>query len=191
MEAMTHKMAWKLMGAALLLAASAFGADEKGYIKASGGPHGAGLFVNGNYVGPAMRFTISEKYEVPAGEHEITLKDPRKEDFTTKVVVRPGKTTKIKYKLKDLPEPKPPFGRLRLSGGEAESFISITQGDTGAIYVNDRFMGHVDEMNNWLSGILLNPGTYQVRVESPIFGTINQNVTIEANKVTKIPLVRK
>jgi hypothetical protein len=34
----------------------------------------------------------------------------------------------------------------------------------------------------------LNPGTYDLHVVSPKFGDINQKVTIEANKVTVVPL---
>ncbi|MBM3745385.1 MAG: PEGA domain-containing protein [Acidobacteria bacterium] len=73
-------------------------AAEDGYIKASGKPGAAGLFIDGSYVGPASRFTVTEKYAVAAGEHEVTLKDPRYEDYTTKVTIQPGKTAKVKYK---------------------------------------------------------------------------------------------
>src|SRR5579872_5328919 len=100
-----------LLAAAALLATTAFAAKDKGYIKARGNPGDAGVFINGQYVGPATRFTVPEKYPAPAGEVELTFKDPRYEDYTTKVTVRPKKTTKIKYELKKLPEPQPPFGR--------------------------------------------------------------------------------
>jgi hypothetical protein len=93
--------------------------------------------------------------------------------------------------MKPLEPAKPPFGRLRLGGGEPESFISVSQGDVGAVYINDRFFGYVDELNNLGSGLLLNPGTYDVHISSPLFGEIRQKVTIEANKVTVIPLPKK
>ena len=173
---------------AALFALSA--AAEDGHIKASGKPGAAGLFIDGNYVGPASRFTVTEKYLVAAGEHEVTLKDPRCEDFTTKVTIQPGKTTKVKYNLKRIEPAKPPFGRLRLGGGLPESFISVAAGDIGAVYINDRFFGHVDELNNAGGGILLNPGTYHVRVVSHSHGEIRRTVTIEANKVTVIPLAK-
>lgn len=163
-------------------------AQENGYIKAYGSPGDAAVFVNGQYVGPAHRFTLSEKYPVTAGEVEVTFRDPRYEDFTTKVTVNPKKTTKVRYTMKALEVPKPPFGRLRLGGGEAESFISVAAGDVGAVYINDRFCGYVDELNNAGGGLLLNPGTYNVHVSSPRFGEIRKTVTIEANKVTVIPL---
>src|SRR5579859_4428747 len=163
-------------------------AQETGYIKAHGKPGDAGVFINGQYVGPATRFTVPEKYPAPTGEIEVTFKDPRYEDYTTKVTVRPKKTTKIKYALKPVEPAKPPFGRFRLGGGEPDSFISVAAGDTGAVYLNDKFYGHVDELNNLGSGILLNPGTYDLHIVSPVYGDIRQKITIEANKVTVVPL---
>ena len=106
-------------------------AAETGHLRIRSSPVGAGLFVDGKYVGPAGRFSVPEKWPVEAGSHEITLKDPRYEDFTAKVDVKSGKTTKLRAKLKKLEEPKGPFGRLRLKGGEPESFWSVAQGDTG------------------------------------------------------------
>jgi len=180
-----------LPAALSLVVVAAATAQDTGYIKARGKPGDAGVFVNGQYVGPASRFTVPEKYPAPAGEVEITFKDPRFEDYTTKVTVRPKKTTKLHYSLKPVEPAKPPFGRFRLGGGEPESFASVAAGDTGAVYINDKFFGHVDELNNVGGGILLNPGTYDLHVVSPVFGEIRQKITIEANKVTVVPLPKK
>jgi len=175
----------------MLISGFAFGAAEEGYIKARGRPTGAGLFVDGKYIGPAGRFTVPEKYRVAIGEHEIALKDPRYEDFSAKVTVRPNKTSKVGYKMKKLEPPKGPFGRLRFGGDGSESFISVTAGDTGAIYINDKYWGFIDELNNAGGGMLLPPGEYNVRAETNNFGVITQTVKIEANKVTVIPLTPK
>jgi hypothetical protein len=180
-----------LFSALGIFAVTSAGAQETGSIKARGKPGDAGVFVNGQYVGPASRFTVPEKYPAPAGDVEVTFKDPRYEDYTTKVTVRPRKTTKLHYSLKPVEPAKPPFGRFRLGGGESESFMSIAAGDTGAIYINDKFFGYVDELNNPGSGILLNPGTYDLHVVSPTFGDIRQKITIEANKVTVVPLQKR
>lgn len=175
----------------LIISSFAFGAAGDGYIKARGRPTGAGLFVDGKYVGPAGRFTVPEKYALAAGEHEVALKDPRYEDFSTKVTVRAGKTTKLHFKLKSVEPAKGPYGRLRFGGDGSESFISVTAGDTGAVYINDRYWGFVDELNNAGGGILLPVGEYNVRAETNGFGVINQKVTIVAHKVTVIPLSKR
>jgi hypothetical protein len=180
-----------LPAALSLVAVAGASAQDTGYIKARGKPGDAGVFVNGQYVGPASRFTVPEKYPAPAGEVEVTFKDPRYEDYTTKVTVRTKKTTKLHYSLKPVEPAKPPFGRFRLGGGEPESFISIAAGDTGAVYINDKFFGYVDELNNPGSGILLNPGSYDLHIVSSTFGEIRQKITIEANKVPVVPLPKK
>jgi predicted dehydrogenase len=69
--------------------------------------------------------------------------------------------------------------------------MSIATGDTGAIYINDKFFGYVDELNNPGGGLLLNPGTYDLHIASSLFGDIRQKITIEANKVTVIPLKKE
>lgn len=183
----------KIIGVSVLAVLSIFvlaapAADDSGYIRGRGKPTGAGLFVDGKYVGPAGRFSVPEKYAVAAGDHEIVLRDPRFEDFTTKLSVKPGKTTKFKYKLKPVEPPKPPFGRLRFGGGEAESFISVTAGDISPVYINEKFYGFLDELNNRGGGLLLPPGTYKLHCSSSLFGEINQDVTLTANKVTVVPL---
>jgi len=65
-----------------------------------------------------------------------------------------GKTTKVEQKMKAVPPPQPPFGRLR----------TISSDKFAAVYVNGKFMGHVDEFSNPTQGLLLNPGEYKVRI---------------------------
>src|SRR3954467_9907741 len=164
-----------LLGSCLMIAGVAtnlLGAEDTGFVRARGKPADAGVFINGKYLGPASRFTVPEKYPAPTGEVEVTFKDPRYEDYSTKVTVNPKKTSKLKYSLKPAEPAKPPFGTFRLGGGEPESYLSISSGDVGAVYLNDRFYGHVDELNNKGSGILLNPGTYDLYISSPVFGEI-------------------
>ncbi|MEO8026634.1 MAG: PEGA domain-containing protein [Bryobacteraceae bacterium] len=177
-----------MTGAVCLMAAVSTAAAQDGYIKARGKPGAAGVFVDGKFVGPSERFTVPEKYAVSPGEHEIVLKDPRYEDFTTKVTVRAKKTTKISFHMKKAPVPQPPFARLRFGGGEKESFISVAQGDTSPVFINGKFYGYLDELNNIGGGLLLPPGKYEVKCTSPIFGDISQMVSLEANKVVVIPL---
>jgi hypothetical protein len=182
---------WTFVTALTLALTLGLAAEDTGYIKARGKPGRAGIFVDGKYVGPAVRFSVPEKYAVAPGDHEVTFKDPRYEDFTTKVTVQPKKTAHLHFKMKMLEPAKPPFGRLRFGGGEAESFISVAAGDVSPVYINGKFFGYVDELNNAGGGLLLPPGTYKVQVSSPIYGEINKDVTLEANKVTIIPLPKK
>jgi PEGA domain len=135
-------------------------------------PGRAGVFVDGKYLGPAANFRVARTYQVAAGDHEIKLVDPRYEELTTKVTINPGKKTTIAETLKALPKPKPPFGRIRTEN--ADKFA--------AVYVNDKFMGHVDEFSNAAQGLLINPGEYTVKIVPTNGQPITQKVTIEADK---------
>ncbi len=149
-----------------------------GYLKVKANPGRAGVFVDNKYVGPAANFKIARKYALPAGEHEITLKDPRYEDFSTKVKIDADKTTTISQALKPETLADPPYGTLRVEGGSSKF---------DAVFLNDRFMGHVDEFNNFAQGLLLKPGEYTVKVVSPGGKQeLEEKITIEENKKTTV-----
>lgn len=151
-------------------------AQQSGSLCVKAHPGRAGVFVDGKYMGPAANFRIARTYAVAAGEHEVKLVDPRYEEFTTKVTVQPGKKTTISETLKELPPPKPPFGRIRTEN--ADKFA--------AVYVNDKFMGHVDEFSNVAQGLLLNPGEYTVKIVPATGQPITQTVKLEADKTVLV-----
>jgi hypothetical protein len=149
-----------------------------GYLKVKANPDHAGVFIDGKYVGPAANFGRARKYAVAPGEHEIVLRDPLCQDATTKVTITAGKTSTISQTLQVLTAAKPPFGTLRVEGGSSKF---------DAVYINGKFMGHVDEFNNFAQGLLLNPGDYTLKVVSPDGKTeLEQKITIQENKKTHI-----
>jgi hypothetical protein len=150
---------------------------EVGYLKVSVNPDKAGVYVDGQYFGPAARFASARKYEIAPGQHQITLVDPRCEDATATVQIVAGKTAKITETLKPKPEPKPPFATLKI----------VCPHDLAAVMMNNEFVGHVDEFNNWPQGLQTSPGTYDVRVD--LYGGTSElweKVTLTANKTTVV-----
>jgi hypothetical protein len=105
------------------------------------------------------------------------LIEPRYEEFTTKVTIQAGKTTKLRQKLTPRPGAKPPFGRLR----------TVSDDKFAAVYVNGQFMGHADEFSNSSQGLLLNPGEYTVKI-APVSGgqEHQEKIKIEVDKVTVV-----
>ncbi|HEV2201813.1 MAG TPA: PEGA domain-containing protein [Bryobacteraceae bacterium] len=148
-------------------------AADTGRLKTEVEPGRAGVFIDGKFVGPARNFGVAQTYTVTPGEHEVKLVEPRYEDITTKVTITAGKKTVLNQTMKALPPAKPPFGRLRTENPD----------HFAAVYVNGHYMGHVDEFSNFAQGLLLNPGTYDVRIE-PVNGQnpVTRSVTIEADK---------
>jgi hypothetical protein len=158
--------------AVLLLSSLTCAAADTGRLKTEVNPGRAGVFIDGKYVGPAANFKIARTYEVAPGEHEVKLSEPRYEEIVRKVTITAGKKTVLKETMTALPPAKPPFGKLRTENPD----------HFAAVYVNDRFMGHVDEFSNFAQALLLNPGTYEVKIV-PLNGSpVTKSVTIEADK---------
>ena len=162
-----------LLASASLLCSAA----DTGRIKTEIDPGRAGVFIDGKYVGPAGNFKVAQTYQLSPGEHEVRLVEPRYEEIVTKVTIVAGKKTVLKETMKPLPPAKPPFGRLRTENPD----------HFAAVYVNEHYMGHVDEFSNFAQGLLLNPGTYEVKIvpvngQNPVTKTIN----IEANKTVLV-----
>jgi hypothetical protein len=130
------------------------------------------VFADGKYLGPASNFGVGRKYALPPGEHKIKLVEPRYEEMETTVTLAAGKTSVLHETMKALPPAKGPFGILR----------TISPEKYAAVYVNDHYMGHADEFNNFAQGLKLPAGEYDVRIE-PASGTpVKQHVKLEADK---------
>jgi hypothetical protein len=157
---------------ALLLTSLASCAADTGRLKTEVNPGRAGVFIDGKYVGPAANFKVAQTYQVASGEHEVRLVDPRYEEIVKKITISAGKQTVLKETMAARPLAKPPFGKLRVENPD----------HFAAVYVNGQFMGHVDEFSNFAQYLLLNPGTYEVKVVPLNGAPVTKSVTIEVDK---------
>jgi hypothetical protein len=151
------------------------GEPRAGSLKTKVDPGRAGVFIDGKYVGSAANFHRARTFNLNAGEHEVVLVDPRYEELKTKVTIRAGQTVTLSEKLRKLPTPQGPFGRLR----------TVEFDKYAAVYLNGKFQGHADEISNFAQGLLIQPGEYALRVESMTGAPVHEEkVKIEAGKTT-------
>jgi hypothetical protein len=172
-----HRTANRLLGIALVVVSFGIAPlwGQGGHLKVKIKPGRAGIFVDGKYVGPAANYGLARKYAVSAGEHEVRVVDPRYEEWTTKVTVEAGKTAEINQSLKALPAAMPPFGKLRV----------IAANKFAAVYINGKYYGHSGEIDGCSQALLLNPGSYEVRVEGG-GQPHTETVAIVAGKTAKV-----
>ena len=148
--------------------------QNMGRLRVDATPTRAGIFVDGEYIGPARNHGTVRRYDLAPGAYTLTLRDSGYEDLTVTVTIEAGETTEINPSMEPLDLAEPPFGTLRIKSPDKFA----------AAYVNGRFMGHADEFNNFAQGLLLNPGQYEVEI-APRTGTAARaTVTIEANETT-------
>jgi len=172
-----HSIGFRLAAIGVLFLGGVAFSQQTGTLKVKTTTGRAGVFVDDKYLGPAANFGSTRSYAVAAGDHTVTLRDPRYEVATTHVTVVAGKTVTVKQDLKALPVPKGPFGCLRTKGPEKYA----------AVYVNGAYMGHVDEFDNFAQGLLLPPGDYTVKIV-PVSGGagVEEKVTLKANETTVV-----
>jgi hypothetical protein len=148
-----------------------------GFLKVKANPGRAGVFVDGKYLGPAANFRWAQKYSVPAGEHELLLRDPRYQEYKTTVKIDAGRTTTVSQTLQPRELSKPPYGRLKLSGFEKYA----------SVFVNEAYMGHTDEFNGPNQGLMLNPGDYNLKVSSRAGDTLlEQKFALQQDQVLTV-----
>jgi hypothetical protein len=148
-----------------------------GKLKVKANPGTAGVFIDGKYVGPASNHKFSRTYKVNVGDHEVTLVDPRYEEMKSKVTIHAGETLTLSQKLKELPAPKGPFARLKILGFDKYA----------AVFLNGKFYAHADELNNFVQGLLIQPGEYTVRVEPMNGGQAHEEkVKLEEGKTATV-----
>jgi len=151
------------------------GEPRTGTLKTNVSPGRAGVFIDGKYMGSAANFKRGHKFALNAGEHEVTLVDPRYEEFKTTVMIPAGGSVTLSQRLKELPKPQPPFGRLKTVDFDKYS----------AVYLNGKFYGHADEIDNFAQGLLIRPGEYTVRVTSVEGATLHEEtVKVVEDKTT-------
>ena len=163
----------------LCLAPVVFGAGATdGFLKVHVTPDKAGVFLEGTYMGPAARFAHALKYKLPPGKYKVTLSDPRCEDATVDVTIKAGETFEVPATtLKPKGEPKGPFGMIKVISPER----------VGGVFLNGEYVGHVDEFNNCVEGLLVNPGTYTILIEKAGGeGVLEEQVTVVADKTVVV-----
>jgi hypothetical protein len=136
-----------------------------------------GVFVDGKYLGPSANFKIRKKYTLPAGQHELILREPRYEEYKTTITITAGQTTTVNQSLQPRPVPAPPFGRLKLAGFDKYS----------AVYLNGSYVGFADEFDFGRQGLLIKPGEYDLEVTSQAGASVLQRkVTIQQDKTEMV-----
>lgn len=160
------------------LALLAEGSSNDGYLKVNVTPDKAGVFLDGVYMGPAARFARTMKYKLPPGKYQITMSDPRCEDATASVTIEAGKTAEVPATvLKPKPEPKGPFGMIKV----------IAANNVAGVFLNGQYVGHVDEFDNSVEGLLVPPGNYTILIEAAGGeGILEESVSVAADKTVVV-----
>jgi len=128
----------------------------------------SGVWVDGLYLGYLKELKGSKKILLLPGKHEIVARQSGYKDFSQSVLVEPGQKDVIHVSMEK--DPQAQYPKVT-----AEVKISVRP-RRAAVFVDDRFVGHVDEFEGLGHGMLLSPGQHQVKITLPGYQTFEAEI---------------
>jgi hypothetical protein len=167
-----------LVSAACLAQAENRVLAELRFVPSTSADKGAGVWVDGHYVGYVKELKGDKKVLLLPGKHDIVVRQAWYKDYVTEALLQPGQVHTITISLaKDVrTSPVPATGELKISATPARA----------AVFVDDQFAGHVDEFDGPGQAMLLTPGHHRVRIALPGYLPFDNVVDLRANQKLKI-----
>jgi hypothetical protein len=138
----------------------------------------SGVWVDGQYVGYLKELKGSKKVLLLPGEHIITVRQDGYQDYTARVTVEPGQKQLVRVAMeKALTGPLPQV--------TAEVKIAVNP-SRAAVFLDGLFVGHVGEFEGAGRGMLVAPGSHQIRIALPGYQTFETAINPLANQKVEI-----
>jgi hypothetical protein len=167
-----------LLGAFTARAADNSVLSEVRFAARSDAEKNAGVWIDGQYLGYVKELTGDKKILLLPGKHEIIARQAWYQDHVEQATLEPGQIYIIRLAMrKDGRKPSPTAtGELKLS---------VTP-DRAAVFVDNQFVGHVNEFQGIGKAMLLTPGNHQVRLALPGYLPFETVVDLHANQKMKL-----
>jgi len=144
------------------------------FLGASKAEKTSGVWIDGQYVGYLKELKGSKKVLLLPGEHEIAVRQSGYKDFTRKVIVEPGQRQVVSVAMNKDPQAQYPEVTAPVK-------ISISP-SRAAVFVDDRFVGYVDQFDGPGQWLLLAPGKHQIKVTLPGYKTFETEIHLLADQ---------
>ncbi len=163
-----------MLGAHVPLWASNDIMGEIQFVGASKVEKTSGVWVDGQYVGYLKELKGSKKVVLLPGQHEIAVKQAGYLDFTQKLVLEPGQKHLIQVTMHKNPAAQYPEATAQIK-------MSVSP-NRAAVFVDDQFVGHVDEFDGPGQALLLAPGKHRVKITLPGYRTFETELNLLAEQ---------
>ena len=130
----------------------------------------SGVWVDGQYVGYLNELKLSKKVLLLPGDHTISVRQNGYQDFSQTIVVQPGKTQIIRVAMN-----KAATGPMPRDAELATIKINVNP-SRAAVFVDNRFVGHVGEFGGLGRAMQVVPGTHHIRIALPGYATFETDI---------------
>ena len=134
----------------------------------------SGVWVDGQYVGYLKELKGSKKVVLLPGQHDIAVKQAGYQDFTQKIILEPGQKHVIQVAMQ-----KNPAAQFPDLTAQVKILVSPNR---AAVFIDDQFVGHVDEFDGPGQALLLAPGKHRAKITLPGFQTFETELNLLAGQ---------
>jgi hypothetical protein len=176
-----YPLLWILLSALLVSSAMFAENDVMGEIQFEGKSHvekTSGVWVDGQYVGYLKELKGSKKVLLLPGAHTITVRQDGYQDFTEQVVLQPGQKEVVRVAME-----RAATGPLPSVTATVKIAVNPSR---AAVFLDGLFVGHVGEFEGMGRGMLVAPGTHQIRIALPGYQTFETAINPIANQKVEI-----
>ncbi len=146
----------------------------------------SGVWVDGEYVGYVKELKGSKKILLLPGEHVIKVRQNGYQDFVQTVVLQPGQTQIVRVAMD-----KAATGPMPADDELATIRIDVNP-SRAAVFVDERFVGHVGEFGGLGRSMEVVPGAHRIRIALPGYETFETDINPQPRQkvVVKTDLVK-
>ena len=126
----------------------------------------SGVWIDGQYVGFVGELAGRNRVRLLPGEHDVLIRQAGYSDFNKKAIIEPGLILDIRVNPdKD--------SRFTYPDAKTSSLVRLqVQPDRAAVFLDDNFVGHVDEYYGFERGMLVTPGKHRIKIALAGFKTL-------------------
>ncbi|HEV2248495.1 MAG TPA: PEGA domain-containing protein [Terriglobia bacterium] len=138
----------------------------------------SGVWIDGQYVGFVKELKGSKKILLLPGKHQVDVRQNGYQNFTQEVDLLPGQRQIVAVAMqKD----------LSAQYGTQSALVKISgRPERAAVFVDKQFVGHINQFNGLGHGMLLTPGTHDIKVSLPGYRTFETQVTLQPRQKLKL-----
>jgi hypothetical protein len=132
----------------------------------------SGVWVDGQYVGYLGELQGRNRLRLLPGVHEILVRQAGYEDFDKKFMIEPGKILDVRAQMER-------DTRFQFPDAKTSAEVRLdVKPDRAAVFLDDNFVGHVNEFYGMGNAMLVMPGKHTIKIGLGGYKVFETQVTL-------------
>ena len=142
----------------------------------------SGVWIDGKYAGYVKELKGNRKVMLPAGEHEISIRQAGYKDLTKTLIIDPDQVQTIAVVMEE-------NTKMIYPGNNAAELRLDIQPKRAAVFVDDGYMGHGGDFGGRFHSMLVSPGKHRLKVTLDGYRTYEMEIDVVASNKSQMKIV--